>query len=219
MRFHFLMITLVLCLASCKPPNTVDQANTGSNGNEGGNSGSNGIAGGNGGSNGNSGSNTGSNGNAGGNSVGKEYTVSGNVMLTRSYCGGAAPSQEMLDNLRIPIPFEGLKVHARQGTANDLKKPLLRTTTTDANGNYSFKLPAGEYCIIYDERAKLPDTKNFEANYLVYDQACFVEWVKACDATVKVTDANVSAPSFTLRQPCMKSYYSNCIRYQGPYPP
>lgn len=193
MRFHFLLITLVLCLASCKPPNAVDHGNNGSN--------------------------SGSNGNAGSNGGGKEYTVSGNVMLTRSYCGGAAPSQEMLDNLRIPIPFEGLKVHARQGTANDLKKPLLRTTTTDANGNYSFQLPAGEYCIIYDERAKLPDTKNFEASHLIYDQECFVEWVKACDATVKVTDANVSAPSFTLRQPCMKSYYSNCIRYQGPYPP
>src|SRR4051812_11044433 len=83
-------------------------------------------------------------------------TVSGKVTQTSSYCGGARPSEEMMEQYNKPKPYAGKIFYVRKGKENN-KKAVVLKFISDSAGNFSFQLPAGSYCIIQQEQLKSPD--------------------------------------------------------------
>ncbi len=76
--------------------------------------------------------------------------VSGTIIKTASYCGGAAPTDEILAELATPAPYIGT-LYLKQGTINDPLEPALATITTDENGDFSIVLAEGDYIIVTAE--------------------------------------------------------------------
>lgn len=150
---------------------------------------------------------------------GPKHKVTGQVMHTRAYCGGAAPSDEMLQRYRTPLPLPGLKIYLRSGRTNVITRPLLDSTTTDAEGRFTFNLPNGEYCIITKARIKPPVAANYDSNTYEIVEDCIDEWIVHCDATFSVEDQDVAGLGVQLHKECFKEEFNPCIRYTGPMPP
>lgn len=149
---------------------------------------------------------------------GKTYPVSGTVMRTAEYCGGAAPSQEMLDKLRTPHPFAGMKVHVRKGGTNKIGTAVFATSTTNESGEFSFDLPPGTWCVVMDEKG--PDApRDLSGQYVQVDDACYKEWLTKCDQAIEVIDVPIPAVKLQFRSRCHLSTISNCVQWVGPLPP
>ena len=79
-------------------------------------------------------------------------TKVGLIENNQSYCGGAAPPQELLDELAIFHASANQTFYIRKGNSNTPFTPVYKTFTTDALGNYSVQLPAGNYAVISEEK-------------------------------------------------------------------
>jgi hypothetical protein len=79
-------------------------------------------------------------------------TIVGLIENNQSYCGGAAPPQELLDELAIFHASANQTFYIRKGNFNTPFTPVYKTFTTDALGNYSVQLPAGNYAVISEEK-------------------------------------------------------------------
>src|SRR5687768_11984069 len=82
------------------------------------------------------------------------HSFSGLVTQTSSYCGGARPSEEILEEYNKPKPYIGKVLHVREGKDNvSGGKVVLRIVTNDS-GYFSGSLPPGSYCIVQEEQLK-----------------------------------------------------------------
>src|ERR1700733_9194781 len=108
-----------------------------------------------------------------------KFHVSGAIMQTTSYCGGAPPGRKIMDSFikTKGIPFGKLFVKA--GLANAEYAPVMDTIRADANGNFSIYLPAGNYCLLEEWKAKPFKLPLNTANQKV-DSACFRNLYNAC---------------------------------------
>ena len=152
-------------------------------------------------------------------SQGPKHKVTGQVMHTRAYCGGAAPSEQMLERYRTPLPLPSLTLYVRSGRTNVISRAVLDSATTDAEGRFTFLLPAGEYCIITKARIKTPKAANYDANMFEIIEECIDEWIVTCDATFSVADQDVEGLGLQLHKECFKEEFNPCIHYIGPMPP
>lgn len=150
----------------------------------------------------------------------KEYVISGKITQTHSYCGGAAPSEEMLKACETPVPYKGKTLYVRVGNGNSLKQPILLKFAADAAGNFSFKLKPGVYSIIQPEQVKELDWKQLRAGDAVQvDQECVKAWWKKPYYVLNVKDKNIETLSFNFYHPCFVSSDVPCLQYVGPMPP
>ncbi len=126
-------------------------------------------------------------------------TLSGVVTETREYCGGANPSDEILEALRRPQPVAHHKLYVRRGSKNALANPILLEFTTDADGKFRIELPEGEYCLIEEgkkgalkipdfteENRKLAQTAPLAMPYKLTSPNCLTDWWRACDKVLRV---------------------------------
>lgn len=164
-------------------------------------------------------SQTGETSNPGSMPAGPKHKVSGQVMHTRAYCGGAAPSEQMLNSYRTPTPLPSLKLYLRGGRTNIVTRPVIDSTMTDAEGRFTFNVPNGEYCILTKSRIKPPVAANYDSNTFEIVEDCIDEWIVVCDATFSVADQDVEGLGLTLHKECFKEDFNPCIRYIGPMPP
>lgn len=159
----------------------------------------------------------------------KTFMIQGQLTTTESWCGGMRPTPEIEKNLRIPKALPNTKIYIRKGTVNDPKSKIIQTVTSDANGNFSVKLPAGKYVIV-DEKKKDRKyaeelLKKFEKetqNYSAIDKNCLEEWLKTPDFTFEIdangTLKNMDTLKVNYHLPC--SFRSvPCVQYRGPMPP
>ena len=72
--------------------------------------------------------------------------ISGRVLQTSSYCGGAAPPPELLQELATPKPLANKTLYIKNGTANSNSPSL--PFTSDSEGRFTLALSAGAYCIV-----------------------------------------------------------------------
>lgn len=79
-------------------------------------------------------------------------TVNGNIENNSDYCGGAAPPQDLLDQLAMYHPSAMQKFYVRQGSVAMPFTPVYTFFTTDSLGNYTISLPAGQYTVISEEK-------------------------------------------------------------------
>lgn len=156
----------------------------------------------------------------------KTFQLSGNITFTSDYCGGARPSENMLERLATPTPYQGKVFYIRSGERNNLNSPILYTVVTDSTGHYSVSLPPGNYCMI-DEFRK--DTSfildvykrdpTLQPNYLVvHDKECLQNWFNSCFYGFTILDTDVSNINFNIHRSCFRPEGVPCIDYNGPLP-
>lgn len=119
-----------------------------------------------------------------------DVRLSGTVLHTRSYCGGAPPPEELLEEFRKPLPYtEQSLVLKNRATGKSY------TLTTKSDGTYSVVVPSGMYDVFHTKR---PGTKE----QLGYDPNCD-EWLKTKLDEISVAEqAVVSGKIITIHVSC-----------------
>jgi hypothetical protein len=145
-----------------------------------------------------------------------KFQVSGSIMQTVSYCGGAQPSQEILDSCNTPkgIPFE--KLFVKRGLQNGENSTIVDTILANAAGNFSIDLPAGNYCLVEEWKSKsyqLP----LKSKDQTIDSACYKNLYNTCDFQLSVTNKNIENIKILFHRKCV--FNQPCISYHGPLPP
>lgn len=155
-------------------------------------------------------------------SKGKMQTVSGKVMLTKSYCGGAAPSHEMLEEMRQPHPYSGLKLIFKNGNENTLRPKMTFETTTKADGTYEIEIPSGTWCILHPwqaDESELNHYRNLNSPEMQVDVDCLESNWHACLRIVEIFDAPLESVDFEFHESCFHPIGIPCLNYSGPMPP
>jgi hypothetical protein len=155
-------------------------------------------------------------------SKGEMQKISGTVMLTQSYCGGAAPSPEMLEEIRQPHPYSGCKLIFKSGNENTLHPKMKFETTTGADGTYEIELPSGTWCIVQAwqaDESELNHYRNLNAPEMQVDVDCLESNWHACLRIVEIFDAPLDSVDFEFHEICFQPIGIPCLNYTGPMPP
>lgn len=152
----------------------------------------------------------------------KKVSVSGTVTQTRNYCGGARPSDEIINQLRTPRPVSGKKIYIKKGEVNSPDSKVILTLRTDANGNFKAKLRPGKYLVV-DSLKKdmthynmlLKTYKNQTASYEPIDTTCLKEWFATPAGTFEVIQTGAKDININFLITCRDV---PCAGFRGPYP-
>lgn len=148
------------------------------------------------------------------------FTISGKVSQTFAYCGGSAPSKEMLDDLKKAQPYAGKFFYVRKGSVNTLKQRVILSFKADTNGNFSFQLPPGIYSIIQQEQLNKINEKEYnKKGYIQTDMKCLKDWWVKPYYVLEIKDKNVTDLHFKFYHPCFVPTDIPCMQYIGPMPP
>ena len=146
--------------------------------------------------------------------------ISGTITTSGSYCGGVAPSNEMLQDAQAKRPMSGFMVYVKKGTENKLLSCIVDSTYTDSNGNYSFDLRPGKYILLQKEQLNKVVYKTYEASkWLQADVECMKLWWEKGLSTITVENENIDSLNFHFQKRCFIPLGIPCLRYSGPYPP
>ena len=147
-------------------------------------------------------------------------TISGTITTSGSYCGGVAPSKEILQKAQAKRPIGGFMVYVKKGTKNNLLSCIVDSTRTDSNGNYSFDLKPGKYVLLQKEQLNENVYKTYEASKLLQaDVDCMKLWWEKGMFTITVENENIDGLNFHFQKRCFVPLGIPCLRYSGPYPP
>lgn len=139
---------------------------------------------------------------------------------TSSYCGGMAPTPEMMERYRTPVPKSGL-YYLKKGHINSFDAEVLKVISS-TDGTIDLNLPPGDYLIV-DDRKKdkaiykkhLENGLNYSKYYHGFSEECLKDWFEKPDVLFTVTDSALNI-SRNYHTPC---FYKICASYTGPYPP
>jgi len=152
----------------------------------------------------------------------KKITISGMVTQTYSYCGGAAPPREILEQLAEPKPFPNKKFHVIKGDTNTTSHKIILSFTSDTAGNFSFQLEPGTYSILLEEQAFLPDAKKYKTQSINVDEECYKSWwakpyyLLEVEGSSKTT--SVKGLNFNFHHRCFIENDIPCLQYNGALP-
>ena len=149
----------------------------------------------------------------------KSYSISGTIFQTSSYCGGARPTQELLDQMAFPKVYEGKKIYIRKGKRNNSNNKILKIITSDKEGNYSIKLTKGVYSIIVEEQVKEIREGDFVTENQKADIVCLKEWWIKPYYLLEVKNKNIHQLNFTFHHRCFVTNDIPCLTFTGPFPP
>ncbi|WP_395052763.1 hypothetical protein [Flavobacterium sp.] len=107
--------------------------------------------------------------------------ITGNIQYNKEYEGGAAPPQELLDELAIYKFSSNETYYVRTGINNIPFTPIYTTFTTDLNGNFKVKLPIGNYCVMTQKRYLYEQSLNSTTD---------CQWINSSDFNLNVTSTN-----------------------------
>lgn len=146
------------------------------------------------------------------------FLISGKVLQTFSYCGGARPTQEILDKLNTPKVYPDKSFHVRAGSINDINKKIVVKFNSKMDGTFSFNLKPGTYSIILEEQLSLVDLTDYNTKNQRVDEKCLEEWWGKPYYILEVTDKNISELEFIFNQRCHLKTDIPCVSYTGPKP-
>lgn len=151
-------------------------------------------------------------------------TVSGTVMQTEAYCGGAAPNPQKLEAMRTPKPLAGKKIYFKAGRSNDPDAPVVAETTSDDRGEFTASLPPGSYVVVDERRV---DSASYDymlanfgeptENYSAVDKRCLDEWVKQADLAFEIADTTAAPLNIVFHKPCSWNSFP-CVQFTGERP-
>jgi hypothetical protein len=147
------------------------------------------------------------------NAQSKKYVIKIKATTTSSYCGGAAPSDDMIDKLKTPRGINGTTFYIISGSTNKADRKIIDSFTTDDLGEANIKMRAGTFAIITaEQRASFKTKSNNE--YQTWDNACLLKtWQKPQAIFKSTSKKNVS---FNIERPCQ--WNMPCGKYTGPLP-
>jgi len=147
-------------------------------------------------------------------------TVTGKLMQTNSYCGGAAPTPEIMEGYEKEFPYSGKVFYVRKGKVNSTKAEVIASFTTNANGEFSFQVTPGTYSIIQSKQLKALKAADFKsAKATQVDKKCMKEWWVKPYYLLEVEANDIIIPNWSIHHPCFVSGDIPCISYTGPMPP
>ncbi len=155
----------------------------------------------------------------------KLFEVTGLITETQSYCGGAAPPQDLLDELSKPKPIKGYSMYIRK-TSNDFKNPILHKIFTDSNGMFKIKLPIGSYSVVDGSKKDsqtyndyLTKYKHASESFGPLDETCYLKYFSTPDFVIKVEKSKKTISlAHNYHRSCSWSR-NPCMEFRGQYPP
>lgn len=142
---------------------------------------------------------------------------------TSSYCGGAKPPDELLDELREPKVYPKAKLFIRKGSKNEFQNPYFKKVETDSAGKVSISLPKGVYAVVFDNKSdvdvynELIKTVESSSSYDTLDIKCLDRYFTKPDGIITVTDS-IQTVTINRHFPCEWQSVP-CARYTGSLPP
>ena len=146
------------------------------------------------------------------------YSITGTLLQTSSYCGGAKPTQEILDRFATPKPYPNKTFSIRKGSKNNICNKIIKKFITDCNGNFSFNLPKGTYSIIVEEQVEPIKAKDYNTKLQTVNDSCLQKWWSEPYYLIKVEKKN-NPLHFTIHHQCYIDNDIPCITYVGPKHP
>lgn len=147
------------------------------------------------------------------------FTISGKVQQVTPYCGGARPTQEMLDRMAKPVPYPGKKFYVKAGKVNNLKAKIVASFISGNLGDFSIQLAPGTYSFLLEEQLHEINPQDYENENQKVDAQCLKEWWLQPYYLLEVKDKNVVDLNFIFSRRCFISVDLPCITYTGPFPP
>lgn len=147
-----------------------------------------------------------------------EFPVSGIVLQTNSYCGGAMPTKAILERCGKEKPLVK-KLLILKSKHSIQARDIIAEINPAADGTFIIRLPKGSYAVF--DAAKLDtvfDPAKFE-NFEMRDKACFKKWLNTPDLEFSVIDKAVEDLKLVFHIPCFTQSTNPCLRYIGPMPP
>ena len=141
----------------------------------------------------------------------KLHEVHVTITQTSSYCGGAAPPQEMLERLSRPQPYANQVYYIGK---IGKKKSTFQKITSDTLGAFLLQLPVGKYVVFSAEKMK-PFIMPASNKYTKYDAACLRKQYATPDASFEIKNKNV-AVNWNVHHACF--YSLPCTIYRGQMP-
>ena len=147
------------------------------------------------------------------------FTLSGQILIVETYCGGAAPSRELLEEIRRPKPCLEKYFFLKKGDANSAKNPVIDVINVDSAGRFSFQLKQGSYCIIQDFQTKPIQLENYKTgnNFEYQGDDCMRKYWADCYQTIELKE-NINDLIITVYKKCFGNG-NPCMIYTGPMPP
>lgn len=143
--------------------------------------------------------------------------IRGYVTSTEDYCGGARPSDELLQDLGTPKPFANKVIYVKMGTVNKSSNKTIKKLKTDAKGGFSVMLNAGTtYYFVEEWKAKVFVTPKYSPE-VVWDIQCLRKRYASPDYVLKVKNGKNPEVQINYHQNCSHNPY--CGQYSGPLPP
>ena len=148
------------------------------------------------------------------------------VWETSQYCGGARPTDEMLNAIQTPKPLAGQLCFIRKNETNSTSSTPIASATSDANGKINVTLASGTYCVVFPNKVdsaayKMYLTKFGEAtsNYSAIDKKCLDKWFQTPEHVFSISDPKQPFQTeFTIHRSCSWNTIP-CVDYSGPLPP
>lgn len=150
--------------------------------------------------------------------AGATNVITGRLTSTGQYCGGAAPSEEILAWYSTPHPMAERKLYLISGEINSEPAIVVDSTITDTGGIFVFQASPGKYLIIDSEQHDpLVIPKNTEWQQV--DETCYKNWWAKGMISVEMKFSDIDLGDFNFHYPCFINSWCGCISYTGPYPP
>lgn len=147
------------------------------------------------------------------------FLITGKVSQTFSYCGGARPTQEILDRFATPKDYPNKIFYIRNGNKNDTIAKIVAKFITKEDGTFSFHLKPGTYSIILEEQLSIINASDYVTQNQIVDEKCLMEWWKKPYYILEVTDKDIFNLNFTFHHRCYIKSDIPCITYTGPKHP
>ncbi len=149
-----------------------------------------------------------------------KQTISGTVTTSGSYCGGVAPSNEMLQDVQATRPMNGFMIYVKKGSENKLSSCIVDSICTDSNGNYSLDLRPGKYVLLQKEQLNKHIFEKYKSSKsMQVDLDCMQLWWKKGLASIIVGTDRLDSLNFHFQKRCFVPLSIPCLRYTGHYPP
>lgn len=150
--------------------------------------------------------------------------VTGVVLQTEAYCGGAAPNQRILDELQTPKPLPGKNIYVKAGKANNPEAEVVAEVIADERGEFTLSLAPGWYVLV-DESKKDRASYNYMLSnfaaatdkYTAVDRKCLDGWVKNAELVFEAKEGANEAIEVTFHKPCTWNSFP-CVRFTGERP-
>ena len=147
-------------------------------------------------------------------------TISGTITTSGSYCGGAAPSEEMLQSVQVTRPMSGFMIYIKKGAKNKLLSCIVDSTCTDSSGNYSFDLSPGKYVLLQKNQLNKDVFEKYkQSKWTQVDLECMQMWWEKGLTSITVDSESINNLNFHFQKRCFIPLSVPCLRYTGPYPP